>query len=581
MKFQFKLFKNPLFWLYTLSITSLLCYAAMKHAAFADRVGTLFPRVDWSHFTALYQSHALGFIVCTALAALIWNMSNKYAKWGGILVASLFLFVQCIDALIVQFFNVRFTLEQVAETGTSTLTSAGTFIGAYLHSPAGIFTVLFLISWFALCVLGYKYTLPFRKTRLLYITACLFLCFHFSPTFLKNEQQKTYLSDWVYTLFQAQEPEHPVIENIPPIDLTYQCEDGLNSRKNVVVILLESVSSGLSGYFSEQTGHLTPQLDKLARQHTAFTHHHSTNLTTSESLFGILTGVPTVHYYFISLLYKSQRFYQQSFPRLFSREGYYTAFLSSAQQVIFKDLILERAGFDEISDATDPFYKGHPRFVFDSVSDDVLFQRAEKWMTDHQQDTPYLLFIETTTSHAPFVSPLSGKNDFDETYLFADQALGDFMENLFQKHLLDNSVVLITSDHHSLWSTLPQESRLFGPTANIRVPLILINSPLKQTVLTADTDHIDLAPSLAYLILSKACFHPYQHNMFSNQKTRSSCIFSQTDKHKREVFIKCGNQTASLCLASNGVYFCGGDLASPQREEALSFIDWLRDHNRY
>ncbi|MBO7238570.1 MAG: LTA synthase family protein [Elusimicrobiaceae bacterium] len=570
---------SPLCFLYLFCVISVLAYGLLKHFAFSDRLNAFFLNPGWTYTGVLLQLHAWGFILCTGASALIWNLSNKYGKLLCMGAVSFFLLLESVDAALIQLFNVRFAFEQLAQGG-GVLFSAGPLIWAYLLSPAGICTIVLWISWAFICVVGYKYTLPYKKTKLLYIAALCLLCWHISPVFVKNDQQKNHLTDWIYTYFQTPAQLPGPVMDMPYSELTYQCQDGLNSRQNVIVILLESVSSHMSQYFSDGLGHLTPQLDQLARRHTAFMRHHATNYTTSQNLFSVLTGIPAICYYLITNFYKEPKFYQNTLPRLFKQEGYHTAFFTSAQQVLFKDLILQRAGFDEISDDTDPFYQGKKRFIFNSVSDDVLFARAEKWIASRSNDTPYLMFLETTTGHLPYTDPLTGKNDFEKTFLFIDAALKNFIDRLAQKDLLKNTLIVITSDHRNPSPVTHEQYGRFGSGAKVRVPLLIINGP-RVPIFTGDTTHIDLPPSLAYAALSKACFHPYQQNLFSAEKTRNSCVFSQALGTEKEVFIQCGEQNAELHFLDNGAYFSHGDLSESQKEKALAFLSWLRHHNRY
>lgn len=109
--------------------------------------------------------------------------------------------------------------------------------------------------------------------------------FYLENTFLLRndifEIQKDYLEDRrnFYT------------ENFPEYDWkpTYQTIDGLNRRKNVIILLVESLADAYSKYFSGLIGY-TPNIDMLAEQNTAFLNYHSTGVETAPATYSIMTG---------------------------------------------------------------------------------------------------------------------------------------------------------------------------------------------------------------------------------------------------------------------------------------------------
>ena len=163
---------------------------------------------------------------------------------------------------------------------------------------------------------------------------------------------------------------------------------------------------------------------------------------------------------------------------------------------------------------------------------------------------------------------------------YADQALGKFVMDLEQKHILDNTLVVIASDHRSNTPLQDVDRRLFGPEAASRVPLVVIGNPFKGAQNVPAT-HIDLVPSLAYLTLPQVCFHPYQQNIFTGDKERTSCTLFQSGIEKGIVFINCREQHAKISLRQESNSFTEGQLPKDKKNAILGFINWIRDNGRY
>ena len=556
-------------------------YCAMRWYTFSARLEAVFFMPSWPQFFLLLQEHAWMLAVFFGTAALAFTLRQKWLKGLLILGSFILLFAEIIDGALLQLLNIRFIPEQIRHYAIDTLLSIGPFVKSYLASPTATYTLILLGSWTVICIYAWKFQIHKQIKYVLYTLAIFGLIWYLLPVAM-TPAERMQMQDLPRFWLRSKLP----IKGTSPLTATdfhlnYQCQDGLNSRQHIIIILIESLSSYMSEYFSNgKLENWTPQLDQLARRYTAFTNYRTTNPDTTQALFSIFTGIPAVHFYAENNLYREPKFYYRTLAKTFHQAGYHTAFFTSASWVYSKDEILKRAGFDEISKDTDPFYDAKKRFVFHSVSDDVLYANAEQWMENYKLSNPYLLVLETTTTHNPFIDPKTGEESLENSIRYADQALGDFIKQLKDKNLLDNTLVVITSDHRAMLPLTAEQSRVFGKTAEASIPFVIIGSPLK-TDQHGVFSHTDLAPSLEYLTLPQACWHDFQQNMFAAQTQRTSCTIFCSLIHRHQLQIDCQGQYAQINMYPHFNRLAGGTISPGQKDSLLGFINWIRDNNRY
>lgn len=147
----------------------------------------------------------------------------------------------------------------------------------------------------------------------------------------------------------------------------YQVIDGLNRRKNVVILLVESLADAYSSYFSGLRGY-TPNFDRLAEQNASFLNYHSTGMETAPATYSLMTG----KIFFAELDRDFPDFafeYDDALPKVMKAEGYTTSAIYSSEDFGGRVIIYRRSGFDYRYDTNDPFYKNEKRYVFNSVAD--------------------------------------------------------------------------------------------------------------------------------------------------------------------------------------------------------------------
>lgn len=509
---------------------------------------------------------------------LCFLFKRKWMKWGTALITLGLLLILLADFILVQSLNARLFLFQAGDF-TGGLLGAWPLVWAYVNSGSGLWSLGLAFCVGALLTAAF-FKRPGRRlgwTLAVVAGLCGLLYLAPEPAVRLSPDFKD-LPRLYWQRLHPVSSVDPSAQGAQEFAPTYRCEPGLNGRQNIILIIIESWSAYKSQFFSGLHND-TPKLDQLARENLAFTHYHTNNYNTVQSLFNLFSGYPLLHYYTDTLPLKNEKFYTRAVPKTFRKAGYHTALFSSASFVYSKDEVLRRAGFDELHNQHDPFYQGKERFIFNSVSDNWLYRRVEQWLKQAPKQ-PYFLVVETTTSHAPYMDPVSHQRSFPRTLRFADQAAADFIEQLQRDGFFEKGIVVVTGDHRALLPVAQEQYRALGATAESHVPLLVIGRGL-HGVRTVPGSHIDLGVSLQYLALPQACFHPYQHNLFAEGETRNSCLLFQRLFFAKRALVTCGDQTAEICLNPNANTVCKGTLPPQPQPQLQAFMRWLRQDNSY
>ena len=253
-------------------------------------------------------------------------------------------------------------------------------------------------------------------------------------------------------------------------------------QKNMILLILESFSMHHSRFFSG-INDFTPNLDKIAIEGRAFTNFISNGFTTEHGLIALLTGrfpIPGIkesQYNFFSDSYKGYHDLDHTLPKILTRNGYYSEFLTSGHLGFSnKGHWLENIGFDYIEGHDSEHYQGRKRFHFQAVPDDVLYERSLDRLELIKKKSPFFMAIETVSTHLPFIDPITEERSESLAIRFADNALGQFYNDLKETDFFGTGILIIVSDHRSMNLVTREELDLFGPKAPALVPLVIIGS---------------------------------------------------------------------------------------------------------
>ncbi|MBR6113205.1 MAG: sulfatase-like hydrolase/transferase [Bacilli bacterium] len=244
--------------------------------------------------------------------------------------------------------------------------------------------------------------------------------------------------------------------------------------KNIIVIHAESIQNWL---LNEKINgkEITPNLNRISKEGLYFSNFYSqesvgtssdTEFTFNTSLLPAASGTVFVSYW--------DRNYSYSTPNLLKKKGYYTFSMHGNDCAMWNRIYMHpKLGYDK-------FYCSSSSYNIDEeiglgLSDKSFFRQSTEMIKNisetHEKFYGTLIML---TNHVPW-SDISEHNDFDVTmpyknkttgetevapYLegttmgdyiksanYADQAIGEFFDELEEAGLLDNTVIVIYGDH--------------------------------------------------------------------------------------------------------------------------------------
>ncbi len=400
-----------------------------------------------------------------------------------------------------------------------------------------------------------------------------------------------YVNQWTYTNYL--QANHLSSESVaysgPAADRWQQqiaasrtpdCAPGDHERRNVVVLILESWSMMHSRLFSG-IHDWTPGLDRVAQQHTRYEQFHAGGFSTSEGLVYLLGGVqlwaPFKHL-MDAAAYDEAWHIGDSLPQVFKQHGYTTAFLTTGPLgFLNKGDWLASLGFGYIEGNQHPFYDSFPKISFHAASDEALYQRAGQWIAEKksaERSDPYLLVLETVSTHQPYVDPVSRERSMEKAFRYMDQTAAAFYDQLQRNGFFENGILLIVSDHRVMSPVIAAEHQRFGREARSLVPMILVDPRRPAGEVVGQTLHQgDLRPSFSRWLGAEHCFLGLESDIFSRTDPRANCALHAVGSERGRVDVNCPAGHGSVKLDGDSTRFVDQtDLSSQQQQDILMHI---------
>ena len=247
--------------------------------------------------------------------------------------------------------------------------------------------------------------------------------------------------------------------------------------KNIIVIHAESIQNFTLNY-EINNKEITPNLNKLSKEGIYFSNFYAQDSvgTSSDSEFTFNTSLMPATSGTVAVSYFDREYV--STPKLLKEKGYYTFSMHGNNGTYWnRNVFHESLGYDK-------FYYYKKDFDIDEkiglgLSDKSFFRQAIPKIEDiANKNTPFYGTMIMLSNHTPFTW-IEGINEFDVTmkysklneetgeieeliapymektklgsYIksvnYADQAIGQFIEDLDQAGLLENTVIVIYGDH--------------------------------------------------------------------------------------------------------------------------------------
>lgn len=323
----------------------------------------------------------------------------------------------------------------------------------------------------------------------------------------KSLERKSYFTE--EELKQIYTPEHQF--NYEEAE-----RDSLNIKDyNVVLIILESFGREYIGYYTEREESLSPFLDSLFNKGTSF-QGYANGKRSIEALPSILAGIPSL----MPADYPSSNFINnqlEGMGQLLKNEGYTTAFFHGGNNgTMGFDYFSAMAGFDHYFGRNEYGSNEH----FDGkwgIFDEAFLQYTAAELNKFK--TPFASVIFTLSSHHPYTLPDEykhsfphAKNEMEATFAYVDYSLKQFFETAKQQSWFENSIFIFTADHTPEKTHLNTGSHFEKLYA---VPIVFYIPEQQIEVERKTAQHIDILPSLMWLLQSEQAVFSFGSNLFS------------------------------------------------------------------
>jgi phosphoglycerol transferase MdoB-like AlkP superfamily enzyme len=316
----------------------------------------------------------------------------------------------------------------------------------------------------------------------------------------------------------------------------YQKNDSIGkplpmTKKNVIIIILESFSQEHIGFYNKQllglkTPGYTPFLDSLISVSTSF-NGFANGKRSIEGIPSILSSLPTwMTQDYITSQYAANK--TNSLASLLRQEGYCSAFFHGGSNgTMGFDTYAGSSGFDKYFGRTE--YNNDKDFDGQwGIWDEPYLQYCAGEISQLKQ--PFLSAIFTLSSHHPYKIPAKYEDRFSKnaspvqrTILYTDYALQLFFKTVSGMPWFSNTLFVITADHTSE-ATAPVYKTSVGAH---RIPIVFYTPG--DSLYAANNvvmQQADIMPSVLDYLNYPGKFISFGSSVFDQSKERFSLSFT-------------------------------------------------------
>lgn len=282
------------------------------------------------------------------------------------------------------------------------------------------------------------------------------------------------------------------IDGISPLARVAEA-DTVPSRKNVVMVMMESMSASLMQQFGQEA-RLTPYLDSLYHESLSFANFYSAGNHTNHGLYATLYSFPSVMKR--NAMKGSVIPTYSGLPTVLRDNGYATMFfMTHESQYDNMNAFFRTNGYQEIySQENYPNNKVVNGF---GVQDDFLFSYALPVLNRHAATgKPFFATLLTISNHPPYIIPphFHPETDVPEHQIveYADWSIRCFMEAASREPWFDNTIFVFLGDHGKMVGTADCEL----PQSYNHIPFIIYETGITPEERTDFAGQVDVAPTL-------------------------------------------------------------------------------------
>jgi arylsulfatase A-like enzyme len=320
-----------------------------------------------------------------------------------------------------------------------------------------------------------------------------------------------------------------------------------NRGQNVLLIMLEGISGVHLDAIAERHGVSVSvkmaRLDRVARANVAFRSFVSHQRQTNRGEYAILCGdypkLVTDEPKMTELLESESLV---CLPSVLRDASYETVYLQSAPLgFMSKDLFMPKIGFSQVY-GEEWFSQAYARNQW-GIDDRAYFEQSLEMLRALQAEKkPWFLTLLTVGTHHPYIVPNSyGSGTFATAVAYLDEAFARFLQDVRESAVLEDTLVLITSDEsvgisgYRGWKQAGAGKGIDDLTKKLSDNwgfLIAMLPTGEQMRIDADFMQADLALSiLDYLGLATRAGEFAGRSVFRSYDTKRPIVFANVYKH--------------------------------------------------
>ncbi|WP_054025513.1 LTA synthase family protein [Bacillus sp. FJAT-28004] len=292
--------------------------------------------------------------------------------------------------------------------------------------------------------------------------------------------------------------------------------------KNVIIIQMESFQNFLVNLKIDGK-EITPNINKLVNENYYFKHFYQQvgQGNTSDAEFVVNTSFYIPPRGAATMIYADKEL--PSLPKMLKANGYdTTTFHTNVVEFWNRGELYKALGFDRYYDQK---FFGDEDAVFFGASDEQLYKKTAAEMARMSENgKPFYSHVISMTSHHPFTIPaekykMTLPERYEKTFVgdyiraqnYADFALGEFIADLKERGIWDNSLILLYGDHLGLpvYSLDRNDKELmaeiygheYGYTDMINIPLVVASTGVTEgKVFDQLGGQVDVLPTIANML---------------------------------------------------------------------------------
>jgi len=332
-----------------------------------------------------------------------------------------------------------------------------------------------------------------------------------------------------YDEFYKTIPQHDVFDNLKRLEnfdnnnpkvINFSQKE---QRKNIILIMVESLSAEYMGIFGD-TKHLTPNLDKLAKQSLFFDNFYATGTRTVRGMEAVNLSVPPTPGR--SIVKRPKNDTLDSIGKILKAKNYDTKFIYAGHGY-FDNMndFFSKNGFtivDRLSFDDDEITFSNVWGVCDENLLDKTISEADKSYKNHK---PFFSFVMTTSNHRPYTYPdnkidIPSHTGRDGAVKYTDFALGEFIKKVQTKPWFKDTIFVILADHNG-----GSAGKTSLPLFRYKIPLF-IYAPnfIKPKVISKLSSQIDTMPTVFALMHLNYKAKFYGNNILDNNYTQRAFV---------------------------------------------------------